>query len=300
MQLKVFSTPEDVARAAAQHFVEQHNRAVAESNGFAVALSGGSTPRRLYQLLADPREPFRDQIKWKKCFFFFTDERHVPPDHPDSNYRMAHETLFAHVPKTTVLRIAGEKRPEKAAEEYEHIFDELYEEFPDLDLVLLGLGEDGHTASLFPGSPALEEKERLVVAPWVEKLNAYRITLTLPVLNEGRSVLFLVTGASKAEIVGEIIKADKRKTDLYEAQEHEQAREHEQAQEYEHEQEHEQAQEYEHEQEHEQAQERYPAQAVCPTNGEVSWFVDEAAARLCSMSNSSNTGAESDLLNKNP
>lgn len=256
MELKVFPTPADVARAAAQHFVEQHQRAIAESDGFAVALSGGSTPKLLYQLLADPREPYRDQIVWKKCFFFFTDERHVPPDHPQSNYRMAYESMFTHVPKTHVLRIPSEKPAAKAAEEYEDTLNELYEDFPDLDLVLLGLGEDGHTASLFPGSSALEENERLVVAPWVEKLNAYRITMTLPVLNAGRSVLFLVTGGSKAEILREIMNAD-RKTN-------------------------------------------YPAQAICPTSGAVSWLVDEAAARLCSTSNSSNAGAESDLLNKNP
>lgn len=256
MDLRIFSSPEEVARAVAQHFVEQHKRAVAESNGFAVALSGGSTPRLLYQLLANPREPFRDQIAWKKCFFFFTDERNVPPDHADSNYRMAYETLFAHVPKTHVCRIAGEKPAAEAAAEYEHVLEELYEEFPDLDLVLLGLGEDGHTASLFPGSSALQERERLVVAPWVEKLNAYRITLTLPVLNAGRSVAFLVTGTSKAGILREIINGDKETS--------------------------------------------YPAQTVCPTSGEVSWFVDEAAARLCSTSNSSNAGGESDLLNKNP
>lgn len=256
MDLRIFSSPEEVARAAAQHFVEQHKRAVAESNGFAVALSGGSTPRLLYQLLANPHEPFRGQIAWKKCFFVFTDERNVPPNHPDSNYRMAYETLFAHVPKTHVCRIAGEKPAAEAADEYEHALEEMYEEFPDLDLILLGLGEDGHTASLFPGSSALEETERMVVAPWVEKLNADRITLTLPVLNAGRSVLFLVTGTSKAAILAEIINADKKTN--------------------------------------------YPAQAVCPTNGEVSWFVDEAAARLCSINNSSNAGADSDLLNRKP
>ena len=257
MDLRIFSSPEEVARAAAQHFVERHKRAVAESNGFAVALSGGSTPRLLYQLLANPHEPFRDQIAWKKCFFFFTDERNVPPDHADSNYRMAYETLFAHVPKTHVCRMAGEKSAAAAADEYEQVLEEMYEDFPDLDLILLGLGEDGHTASLFPGSSALAETERMVVAPWVEQLNAYRITLTLPVLNAGRSVVFLVTGGSKAEILREIISANKEGH-------------------------------------------FYPAQAVCPTSGEVSWFVDEAAARLCSINNSSNAGADSDLLNRKP
>lgn len=264
MELNVFQNPQALARAAAYHFVQVHQRAVAQTDGFAVALSGGTTPRLLYELLADPREPFRDQIDWKKSFFLFTDERNVPPDHPDSNYRMAHEALFSRVPKTQIVRIAGEKPAEQAAQEYEDILADLYEaDIPDLDLVLLGLGEDGHVASLFPHSPALQEKERLVVAPWVEKLNAYRITMTLPILNAGHSVVFLVTGASKAEIVGKIINADK-KPDF------------------------------------QPNPDLYPAQAICPTNGAVSWFVDEAAARLCSINNSSNAGGGSDLLNKNP
>lgn len=264
MEVKVFADPEAVARAAAQYFVDQCREAVARSNGFAVALSGGSTPKRLYQLLADPNEPFRDQVAWNKTFFFFTDERNVPPDHPDSNYRMAYEAMFSHAPKTQVCRISGEKPAATAAEEYEDVLAEIYGvEVPDIDLILLGLGEDGHTASLFPGSEALHETERLVAAPWVEKLNAYRITLTLPVLNNARSVVFLVTGASKAEIVREVIKTDTKgdeKPDRI----------------------------------------PYPAQAISPTSGAVSWFMDKAAARLCSTSNSSNTGAESDLLNRNP
>jgi 6-phosphogluconolactonase len=256
--MNIFESPEAVARAVARYFVELNQKAVAKSNGFAVALSGGSTPKLLYELLADPQEPFRDQIFWKKSYFFFTDERHVPPDHPESNYRMAWEALFSRVPKTQIIRISGEKPAEEAAQEYEDALIEMYgPELPDLDLVLLGLGDDGHTASLFPHSTALAETERLVVAPWVEKLNAYRITLTLPVLNAGRSVLFLVTGTSKAEILREVILKHEDKN-------------------------------------------QYPAQAICPTNGEVSWFVDEAAARLCSTSNSSNTDAGSDLLNRNP
>ena len=211
MELRIFDGPEEVARAAAQHFVEQNRKAVAQSNGFVVALSGGSTPKLLYQLLANPNEPFREQIEWKKSFFLFTDERHVPPDHPESNYRMVYEAMFSHAPKTTVCRISGEKPvAADAAEEYEDVLVELFsEDIPDIDLILLGLGEEGHTASLFPGSEALRETERLVVAPWVEKLNAYRITLTLPVLNNGGSVVFLVTGASKAKILREIIYADK-------------------------------------------------------------------------------------------
>ena len=258
MELKIFGSPEEVARAAAEYFVEQCREAVARSNGFAVALSGGSTPKLLYELLANPKEPFRDQIAWKKTYFFFTDERNVPPDHPESNYRMVHEAMFSHAPKTTVLRMSGEKPAAEAAEEYEDTLAELFEaDIPDLDLIFLGLGEDGHTASLFPHSPALKETEHLVAAPWVEKLNAYRITMTLPILNNAQSVVFLVTGASKAEILREVIETDKN-PDLY------------------------------------------PAQAISPTNGAVSWFVDKAAARLCSTSNSSNAAAESDFENKNP
>lgn len=258
MELKVFENPAEVARAAAEYFVSLQPKTV--------ALSGGSTPRVLYELLADPAEPFREQIAWNETHFFFTDERHVPPDHPDSNYRMVNEALFSRVPlpKQNVHRILGEKsRAEEAAEEYELDLRRSFgEAIPAFDLIFLGLGEEGHTASIFPYSPALNETERLVVAPFVEKLNAYRITMTLPVLNGGRSVVFLVTGASKAEIVGEIINADNKanKTDI----------------------------------------ERYPAQAILPTSGAVSWFVDKAAARLCSTSNSSNAGAGSDLLNKNP
>jgi 6-phosphogluconolactonase len=258
MELKIFESTEEVARAAAQLFVDQGREAVARSNGFAVALSGGSTPKRLYELLADPKEPFRDQIAWNKTHFFFADERNVPPDHPDSNYRMVYEAMFSHAPKTNVYRMAGEKPAAEAAEEYEDALVEVFGiHVPDLDLIFLGLGEDGHTASIFPGSEVLHETERFVAAPWVEKLNAYRITLTLPVLNNATSVVFLVTGESKAEILREV-NYGKPNT------------------------------------------EQYPAQAISPTSGAVSWFVDKAAARLCSTSNSSNAGAASDLLNKNP
>ena len=267
MELKVFADPMAVARAAAQYFVEQCRDAVARSEAFAVALSGGSTPKLLYELLADANEPFRDRIAWGKTFFFFTDERHVPPDHADSNYRMVYEAMFsrAPIPKQNVHRILGEKsNAEEAAGDYEVELRGFFgEAIPAFDLLLLGLGEDGHTASLFPHSPALKETQRLVVAPWVEKLRAYRITLTLPVLNNARSTMFLVTGASKATVLREVIQTDK-KTDKN------------------------------------TDRDLYPAQAISPTSGAVLWFVDKAAARLCSTSNSSNTGAESDLLNRKP
>jgi 6-phosphogluconolactonase len=253
MNTKVFPDAAAVARAAAEYWVN-----LAPTS---VALSGGSTPRVLYELLADPREPFRDQIAWDQTHFFFSDERHVPPDHPDSNYRMVNEALFSRIPipPQNIHRVLAENpNAEAAAKDYEADLRKSFgEAIPAFDLILLGLGEEGHTASLFPHSPALKETERLVVAPWVEKLNTYRITMTLPVLNNGKSVVFLVTGASKAEILKTVMNTD-RNPDLY------------------------------------------PAQAISPTNGAVSWLVDEVAARLCSINNSSNTDASNDLLNKNP
>ena len=199
MDLQILETPEDLARAAAELFVQ---RAVST-----VALSGGSTPKLLYHLLADPNEPFHAQVPWSKIHFFWTDERHVPPDHPDSNYRMAHEAMLAHVPVTTdnVHRIMSENpNAAEAAEQYEQVVP------ARLDLLLLGLGTDGHTASIFPGSEAVHERERLVAAPWVEKLNCYRITMTLPLINNAASVAFLVSGAEKAEIVREVLRGPKR------------------------------------------------------------------------------------------
>lgn len=262
MNTKVFADAAAVARAAAEYWVNLKPKSV--------ALSGGSTPRVLYELLANPNEPFRDRIAWDQTHFFFSDERHVPPDHPDSNYRMVNEALFSRVaiPLQNIHRVLAENtNAEDAAKNYEadlrKFFGEgitdrsLGEAIPAFDLVLLGLGEEGHTASLFPHSPALKETKHLVAAPWVEKLNTYRITMTLPVLNNGKSIVFLVTGASKAEILRTVMNTD-RNPDLY------------------------------------------PAQAISPTSGCVSWLVDEAAARLCSINNSSNTDASSDLLNKNP
>lgn len=253
MNTKVFADAAAVARAAAEYWVTLQPKSV--------ALSGGSTPRVLYELLADPNEPFRDRIAWDETHFFFSDERHVPPDHPDSNYRMVNEALFSRVPvpEQNVHRVLAENfNAEDAANAYEADLRKFFgEAIPAFDLLLLGLGEDGHTASIFPGSEVLYETQRWVAAPWVEKLNTHRITMTLPVLNNGKSIVFLVTGASKAKILNTVMNTD-RNPDLY------------------------------------------PAQAISPTNGAVSWLVDEAAARLCSINNSSNARASNDLLNKNP
>jgi 6-phosphogluconolactonase len=191
---------------------------VAQKGFFTVALSGGSTPKALFQLLADQDEPFHAQVPWSRTHFFWSDERHVAPDHPDSNYRMAQEAMLSHVPvpESNIHRMGSENpNADEAASEYEQTLLQLTKQtLPQLDLILLGLGTDGHTASIFPGSEVLLETKRLVAAPWVKKLNSHRITMTLPLLNNGAAVLFLVSGADKAEIVKKVIEGPK----LYPAQ----------------------------------------------------------------------------------
>lgn len=202
---------EALARAAAGAFAAAAREAVAARGRFTVALAGGATPRALYRLLADPRAGFRAQIPWERVHVFFGDERHVPPDHPESNFRMAREALLDHVPAAGVHRLRGEL-PDAgaAAAEYQA---ELARAFglpadgppPALDLALLGLGADGHTASLFPGSDALGERRRWVAAPFVERLGVHRLTLTLPTLERAREVLFLVSGSEKADAVARVL-----------------------------------------------------------------------------------------------
>lgn len=198
--IQIFPNSEALARAAAEHFVAQRPKAV--------ALSGGSTPKLLFELLADPNEPYREQIPWANIHFFWSDERHVPPDHPESNYRMAYEAMLSRVPvtKNNVHRVPSENpNAAEAASQYEQTLIETTQQtLPQIDLILLGLGTDGHTASIFPGSEVLHETKRLVAAPWVEKFQTYRITMTLPLLNNGTSVVFLVSGSEKARIVKEV------------------------------------------------------------------------------------------------
>jgi len=190
-ELWVGADPEAVAGEAARRFVQVAAGAVAAHGRFSVGLAGGSTPRRLYELLAAGAAA----VDWARTTVFFSDERCVPPDHPDSNYRMAQAALLAQVP-ATVHRVQGEAPPEAAAAAYAAEIG-----WGALDLLLLGMGADGHTASLFPGSPALQEQERPAVAVWAAHLNMWRVTLTLPALNRARQVLVLVTGAEKAAML---------------------------------------------------------------------------------------------------
>ncbi|HKR01057.1 MAG TPA: 6-phosphogluconolactonase [Pyrinomonadaceae bacterium] len=232
-----FDDAEAVARSGAERFVELGREAIAERGRFMVALAGGSTPRRAYELLAG--EAYRGQLDWTKVHIFFGDERCVPPDDAESNYRMASEALLSHVPipPENVHRINGVGDAVANARLYE---DELRTYFndaawPRFDLVLLGLGEDGHTASLFPGTEVLDERQAWVAGVWVEKLGAYRITLTAPAINHAAHVIFLVTGENKRARLREVLSGEAGDT-------------------------------------------RLPAQMIAPLHGSLDWFVDKAAS----------------------
>jgi 6-phosphogluconolactonase len=203
--IETFASADELFHAAAQHFAELANFAVRAKGSFTVALSGGSTPKGLYSVLASD---FANEIPWDKIFFFWGDERHVPPDHPDSNYRLAYQALLSKVSvePSKVFRVHSEKPDANAAAiEYEQTLSTAFalqdRELPRFDLILLGLGPDGHTASLFPRTAALQAQSRLVVANHVQKLNTDRITFTLPVLNNAANVTFLVSGKDKEQAV---------------------------------------------------------------------------------------------------
>jgi 6-phosphogluconolactonase len=192
---------------AAEQFVVLAGAACAEKGRFAVALSGGSTPKALYALLASKK--YRDRIDWPRVHLFWGDERCVSPDYPESNFRMVQESLLSKVeiPPETIHRMEGEKEPAAAATDYEIELRNFFGStaLPRFDLILLGLGEDGHTASLFPGSAAVTEEKRWVATVDVERLETHRLTLTLPVINAAAHVTFLVAGENKASIVKDVL-----------------------------------------------------------------------------------------------
>jgi 6-phosphogluconolactonase len=211
-EVRVAPDPAALMRLAAEEVTSRAEAAVASRGRFFLALAGGATPRRLYLLLADPRAPYLVRVPWEKTDVFFGDERHVHPDDPESNYGMARASLLSKVPvrPERVHRIRAEDtNADAVARDYERELTSAFGlkegELPRFDLILLGLGPDGHTASLFPGSDALLEKKRLVIAPYVERLRTHRITLALGVLNAARAVVFLVSGGEKAEKVAEVL-----------------------------------------------------------------------------------------------
>jgi 6-phosphogluconolactonase len=204
-------TPQLLARRAAEQITCAIEEAVASHGRARIAISGGSTPRETYRLLADSSEPWRSRIPPDKLDLYWVDERVVPPHHAASNYRMVCEAWLDHVPidPGRIHRIAGEQEPQAAAIRYESELRSSFglgeSDFPRFDLVTLGMGADGHTASLFPFTAALNERNRLAVANYLPQQQAWRITLTLPVINQAASVFFLVSGADKAEILKEVM-----------------------------------------------------------------------------------------------
>ncbi len=203
-KIRVFLSPQELAQAVAADWIQSARQAEQSQRHFSVALSGGSTPRLLYKQLSLPKNS--RQIPWPSVHLFWGDERCVPPDHADSNYRMAWETLlkFTPLPPANIHRIAGEIDPQQASQEYaQEIRKVLGGDTPRFDWILLGMGTDGHTASLFPGQTLLQEPQGICAV--AERPDQNRVTLTLDVINRSKRVSFLVTGAAKADRVYDIL-----------------------------------------------------------------------------------------------
>lgn len=223
--IKIFPDIVELNNFAAEKFVEIANESIQRRRLFSVALAGGSTPKSLYRLLAS--ENFRNQIEWKQVYFFFGDERNVLPDDDESNFRMANKNLFRllEIKEQNIFRWQTESSDaEQIALEYELKIKDFFNltentpaeannsdmSFPRFDLILLGMGADGHTASLFPFTKALDETERFAVVNYVEKLDANRLTMTFPIINNARNVIFLVSGAEKAEALREVLRGERQ------------------------------------------------------------------------------------------
>ena len=202
----VWNDVDALSMAAAYFFVMECNRCIQKNGKFVVALSGGNTPKKLYELLASPA--FARNIPWRSVFLFWSDERFVPRTEAESNYRMAKESLLCEIdiPAKNVFPVPVDGSPEKAAHKYEATIRNFFKGLsPAFDLLLLGVGGEGHTASLFPGSELLNERKRLIKEVWVPQKQTHRITFTLPILNKARQVLFLVSGKEKAAIISTVL-----------------------------------------------------------------------------------------------
>ncbi len=209
-ETRVLPSKAEVAKAGADLFVSAAQEALAARGSFNVALAGGSTPLGMYQLLA--QEPYRSQVDWSKVSFYWGDERCVPPDHSDSNYGAAAQAIIEPlgIPEKNVHRMRGEIDPERAAEEYSlEVQQAVPGQPPRFDLILLGMGDDGHTASLFPGTHALDVSDRIVTANYVPKLDSHRLTFTARLINAARLVVFLVTGEGKAEALQAVLEGER-------------------------------------------------------------------------------------------
>ena len=203
--LKIFDNEIQLSESAAQFIADAAARNISEKGNFSLVLSGGETPRRTYQLLA---HKFSNAIEWENVLIFFGDERYVPKDDVRSNYSMANETLLNHVPilKENIFSIPTNSSPAEDALKYEETLKQIFHDsFPRFDLVLLGLGENGHTASLFPHTEILHEKKRWVKEVFIPEQNIFRISLTAPAINAAKQVVFLVTGEKKAAVLNEVL-----------------------------------------------------------------------------------------------
>lgn len=241
-EVRILADAAAIAKRAAEKFIDAAAAAAKEKGSFSVALAGGSTPKALYALLVS--DALRGRLPWDKMQLFFGDERHVRPDHPDSNFRMATEAMISKSPLRAeqVHRIKAENPDaEQAARDYEQELRSHFKladgEAPRFDLVLLGMGNEGHTLSLFPGTKALRDNGRLVMCNWVGKLFAERVTLTAPAVNNAAQVIFMVAGADKAPALKAVLEGP------YEP-------------------------------------EQLPAQLLQPKNGKLLWLVDAAAGGM--------------------
>lgn len=215
-EIKIFASVEELNEYAAETFVRLSREAIASRGRFTVALSGGSTPKKLYALLASDK--FRGQVEWRKIQFFFGDERFVPADSEDSNYRMANESLFSktEIPAKNIHRFLTETGDaksvaEKMSDTLNKVFDLSANNFPNFDLIFLGMGADGHTASLFPETAALTETQKTVVENYVPKFETFRLTFTFPTINNARNVIFLIAGEDKAKVLKEVLESEPKK-----------------------------------------------------------------------------------------
>jgi len=237
-EIRILTTPQELFAAAGEEVVRLANESVNSQGRFTIALSGGSTPKSLFNLLATNA---KSSLPWDRAFFFWSDERHVAPTDPDSNYRMADEAMLSKVPvpPANVFRIEAENPDAAAAAAaYEQTIRKFFQTrdgVPKFDLILLGMGPDVHTASLFPGTAGLGEKSRLVIANWVEKLQTHRLSFTLPLINAAKCVAFLVSGMDKAPALKAVLESNA-------------------------------------------SGEQYPSKLVHPKDGKLIWFLDRAAA----------------------
>lgn len=237
-EIKVVPDPQSIADDAAERVIRAADEAIALTDRFTIALSGGSTPKLLHARLA---ESYRDAIDWTKVEIFFGDERCVPPEHPESNYRMARETLLSKlpIPGDNVYRMRGEIDPNEAAKEYGQMLKEKFGE-GGMDFVLLGMGEDGHTLSLFPGTAAVNETKHRCVANYAEHSTtgkSWRVTLTAPFVNRCREVTILVAGQSKSQTLSQVLEGPRQA-------------------------------------------EKFPVQLIEPRSGKLTWLIDAQAAGM--------------------